>query len=85
VSFYALKSCKHCPAKGQSLLHIYVSEVGEMAKKNTLTFIYKGSEANGVWYPAKQYPIDNLPAEIKTAIERGWIRGYFEKCEPQSN
>ena len=55
-----------------------------MAKKNTLTFIYKGSEANGVWYPAKQYPIDNLPAEIKTAIERGWIRGYFEKCEPQS-
>ncbi|HWR43258.1 hypothetical protein [Sporomusa sp.] len=55
-----------------------------VAKKQELKFIFKGCQVEDTWYPAEQYPVDNLPQEIKAAIERGWIEGYFKKLE-QSN
>ncbi|HWR09573.1 hypothetical protein [Sporomusa sp.] len=51
-----------------------------MARKE-LTFIFKGCQVGDNWYPADQYPLGKLPQEIKAAIERGWVEGYFKKRE----
>jgi hypothetical protein len=56
-----------------------------MVAKKELKFIFKGCQVGDIWYPAEQYPVDNLPEEIKAAIERGWIEGYFKKHEQESN
>lgn len=55
-----------------------------MAKRE-LKFAFKGCQIKDIWYPAEQYPADNLPDEIKTAIEHGWLQGYFKKHEQQDN
>lgn len=51
-----------------------------MAKKQ-VAFVWQGCLDGDIWYPAEQYPLDNLPEGIKAAIEQGWIIGYFTKSQ----